>query len=109
MDLERNRRIIATLLETTGPRPPAPAAKPAAEVKEQPTKTTYVPLPPKKDIVNPARAEDAEQIEATAGQAEIDQIIEENANAESAREQEIYQAEPQTNTTTNIKLKSYND
>ncbi len=109
MDLERNRRIIATLLETTGPRPPAPAAKPAAEVKEQPTKTTYVPLPPKKDIVNPARAEDAAQIEATAGQAEIDQIIEENANAESAREQEIYQAEPQTNTTTNIKLKSYND
>ena len=28
MELERNRRIIATLLETTGPRPPAPSAKP---------------------------------------------------------------------------------
>jgi len=28
MDLERNRRIIATLLETTGPRAPAPGTKP---------------------------------------------------------------------------------
>lgn len=28
MDLERNRRIIATLLETTGPRAPTPAKKP---------------------------------------------------------------------------------
>lgn len=30
MDLERNRRIIATLIETTDPRPPAPNAKPAS-------------------------------------------------------------------------------
>lgn len=30
MDLERNRRIIATLLETTGTRPPAPPKKPDA-------------------------------------------------------------------------------
>ena len=111
MDLERNRRIIATLLETAGPRPPAPAAKPAAEVKvgEQATKTTYVPIPPKKDIVMPTGAEDAAQIETTAGKDEIDQIVEENANAEPDPVQEVYQAEPKTNTTTNIKLKNYND
>lgn len=30
MDLERNRRIIATLVETSGPRAPAPGAKPEA-------------------------------------------------------------------------------
>ncbi|MEM8832969.1 MAG: tetratricopeptide repeat protein [Pseudomonadota bacterium] len=30
LDLERNRRIIATLLESTGPRAPAPAKKPTS-------------------------------------------------------------------------------
>lgn len=33
MDLERNRRIIATLVETSGPRAPAPGAKPEASEK----------------------------------------------------------------------------
>ena len=32
MDLERNRRIIATLVETSGPRAPAPNAKPKEKV-----------------------------------------------------------------------------
>ncbi len=30
MELERNKRIISTLLETSGPRPPTPSKKPAA-------------------------------------------------------------------------------
>lgn len=36
IELERNRRIISTLLETTGPRPPKPAAKPAVKPATKP-------------------------------------------------------------------------
>ncbi len=32
MELERNRRIIATLLETSGPRPPSPVVKPSIKI-----------------------------------------------------------------------------
>lgn len=35
MEIERNLRIISTLLETTGPTPPKPSVKPAVEVKEK--------------------------------------------------------------------------
>ncbi len=34
IELERNRRIIATLLETTGPRPPEPNKKPVAKKQD---------------------------------------------------------------------------
>lgn len=103
MELERNRRIIATLLETTGPRPPAPEAKPTGDA--EPTNAgTAVPKPPKKDVAvteEEAAAEVAETPEA-------EQIaVEEIAPAASVEEAEdnvqAYQGVPKMKT--NIKLK----
>lgn len=49
MELERNRRIIATLLETSGPRAPAPNKKPDIKIPE-----AAKPVAPKPVVQTPA-------------------------------------------------------
>ncbi|HPF78434.1 MAG TPA: tetratricopeptide repeat protein [Alphaproteobacteria bacterium] len=89
MDLERNRRIISTLLETTGPRPPAPEAKPSAK-QEASDKPAPAPKPAKKAA--PVKEKAAVKEEAK----EEDQPL-------------VQQPTPPPVTKTNIKLKSVNE
>jgi len=54
-ELERNRRIISTLLETSGPRPPAPNAKPAATAKVEAKPEPKVAVKP---VAKPTKTKD---------------------------------------------------
>ena len=49
LELERNRRIISTLLEASGPRPPPPSTKPKVKKVTEEKKVTPVPKPKKKN------------------------------------------------------------
>ncbi len=54
MDLERNRRIIATLVETSGPRAPTPNEKPEVETENTaPAEEQSAVVPPKKPVSKP--------------------------------------------------------
>ena len=112
MELERNRRIIATLLETTGPRPPAPGEKPVAETEnkntETETKKATAPKPPRKEIAKKAEEkEQPEEVKETAETKEAKETaveeIEPAASEEKTEAPATYQGVPKMKT--NIKLK----
>ena len=99
MELERNRRIIATLLETTGPRAPAPEIKPVAETEQRTTEAT-IPKPPKKEIAGTGDEKEVvetQEVEETA----VEEI--EPAATEEKDNVPTYQGVPKMKT--NIKLK----
>jgi len=108
LELERNRRIISTLLETTGPRPPAPGGKPKTEdvklpeEKPQPkaeAKTSKPPKPMKKNIAQ----DNIDQVEQETIQ-EVEKKIEDAIPEEKIE----VKAEGTTKLKTNIKLKPLN-
>ena len=71
MDLERNRRIIATLLETEGEPPVPPSNKPKVETKHEPKKAEVVKPMAKPKTINNLKREDgptAEELNARAKQ-----------------------------------------
>jgi Flp pilus assembly protein TadD len=84
IELERNRRIIATLLETTGPRPPAPTKKPDGSEPANETNDTSAQAVP-------------------AEESEVEKIVEE---AEAEADDTPVQNQGKTNTTFNVKLRN---
>lgn len=101
VELERNRRIISTLLETTTPMPPAPDQKPSAEKPKEESKKTAkkkAPIPPKKKVAVKQEPKKAPKQEPK------EKVAEEKIEVkEEPKKQEQRQAEPKS--TVNIKLK----
>lgn len=97
MELERNRRIITTLLETTGPTPPAPDKKPDGEEeasadKPEQTAKKKAPIPPRKKVATTQKPTEEKPVEEKTVEEKVEPIKEEQK-----------QANPKS--TVNIKLK----
>jgi Flp pilus assembly protein TadD len=71
MDLERNRRIIATLVETSGPRAPAPNAKPKEKVEP-----VEIPEAAKLATKGNTKSEPTPKKKPSQGKAEVEEKIE---------------------------------
>ncbi|MCI5061227.1 MAG: hypothetical protein MRY79_09215 [Alphaproteobacteria bacterium] len=87
MELERNKRIISTLLETTDKRPPAPEAKPEIKIPEAKKKVKKETKPQQKKmkkIVEEVKEEEQKQVQT----------------------EKKLRSQAKTTTKTNIKLKS---
>lgn len=120
MDLERNRRIIATLLETSGPRPPAPEAKPAAAPKPKPKmdKQSSVsppaakPAPKQAAVSAPAGRGDAKVLDLAPkpqpAKAETKKAVEKKIEKAAEEEKMQVNVDAVINTKTNIKLRPLN-
>lgn len=95
MELERNRRIIATLLETSGPIPPAPYKKPDIVIPEsaKPVEKVAKKTPPKKPA--PVKAESKKSVEHKTEKTAPKEKMDVNVNGVTS-----------IKVKTNIKLKS---
>jgi Flp pilus assembly protein TadD len=90
MDLERNRRIIATLVETSGPRAPAPSAKPA---EDQQSAVAPVEFP---EGMTPAKKPENKVAEKVEAEKEIS-AEELNASVKPAANAEVKLQEQESN------------
>lgn len=110
MDLERNRRIIATLVETSGPRAPAPSAKPEASEKKVDDVQKESTTPKRKpSINNNAKKEiSAEELNASNKQPAPAAKLEKVEGPEVEEKSEDYKAPAQAMKTkvSNLKTKS---
>ena len=96
IELERNRRIIATLLEATGPRPPAPDKKPDEDEADVETeKKAAVKKPAQKP--KPVKKQETDK--------KVQEIVKE-AEKEADKKTTDVKNSGKTNTTFNIKLKT---
>lgn len=118
MDLERNRRIIATLVETSGPRAPAPIPKPNETKKVEEDAKKEVKAEVQKDSVTPkkkpvaekkaSKEPSAETLNASIKQPAPAPKVEKAAVKETKEKVEEYQAPAQQMKTkiNNLKTKS---
>ena len=118
MDLERNRRIIATLVETSGTPAPAPSSKPA-EAKKTMTPVDVPESAKPKPTTKPA-AKTKEKVETAKEEAkevakkEIKEVKQEQATQAvktSEKTEQTFQAPPAKMKLNNLKMKkpkSYN-
>lgn len=97
IELERNRRIIATLLEASGPMPPAPNKKPDEDEVSQTEDNKAMRKPAKKPVQAQAKKEDPK----------VEKIVEE-AKKEADKKTSDNRYQGRTNTTFNVKLKPQN-
>lgn len=100
LELERNRRIITTLLETTGPRPPAPGDKPGEEDEPKATTPLKKPSSPPKPVKKAVSAENTKEVK-TETVKKVEEKIEE---AQPEKKMDV-KVQDVTKMKTNIKLK----
>lgn len=109
MELERNRRIISTLLETTGPRPPAPSDKPENDKLADKPKETVAPKPKPKAVSKPVSIKPENKVtkkEEELSDKEIEPV--KKSETDTAEEKIEVKVEGVTKLKTNIKLKPLN-
>ena len=114
MELERNRRIIATLLETTGTPPPAPNKKPDARVSNN-IAPSAAPIKPKPVAKKPAvKTKVKAEVKAKDNIEEKTEVKTEQVAAKKVEgaaektEERIYIPTETKSTLTNIKFKPLN-